>query len=477
MSSKQVGYNSSLLESCGCVNIRHRDYLPRPNLGIFVNVLDMSLLSSSNEKCSPRHSEIYTDDDKQSLLSREESQMKSPFSWGKKTNAVESINGTKDTCQKHRLPSWSCQSDQSSRRRKSSSNSLERHDPDMHLPFDTILSTFSAWFSKIKIRRDSNGQQLLWQKYDYQEDIFGDLSSNIRICLVRAKSMPSKDRHNKPGEYFAVKLFVRPRQPSSLRIYLRRVTAEFCIAHTLQHPNILRAVELLSTEHGDLCQVMEFCDAGSLLNVLERVTKLDSAEADCFIKQLLDGVQYMHSVGVAHRNLKPENILLTRQGTLKITDFCYAECFQMPWASLSSSGNPDNNTRRPSLGIRTQHQDLTGTIPFMPPEQFARTTFDPAAGDMWAVGIIYFAMRSGRLPWRRATEEDVLYRSYVHDLEGERCNKFMELVSGVCHQLFLLLRMVWLIDVGTTSTRALLHLTASSSPPIDGNSGPGLGLA
>ncbi|OKL56472.1 hypothetical protein UA08_08200 [Talaromyces atroroseus] len=393
----------------------------------------MPPLTSYNERYSADY-QINSEGDEQSLLSRDRPQMESPLPIH--DESVERCTQVKDTCQKHHLPSWSCQGYQSGRRRKSSSHSLGYgmgHDPDMNLPFETVLSSFCAWLNKIKMKSHGKyNQQLLSTKYDYQQDILDNPSSHIRLCLVRAKSTPSSQEHGKlenPGQYFAVKLFVRPRQNMSLKMYLRRVTGEFCIAHTLQHPNIVRVVELLSTDHGDLCEVMEFCDAGSLLNVLEQVTKLEPAEADCFLKQLLHGVQYMHSVGVSHRNLKPENILLTRQGTLKITDFCYAECFQMPWAS--SLLPPNKNERRDAgFGVNTQHQNLTGTIPFMAPEQFARTTFDPAAGDMWAVGIIYFAMRSGRLPWKSATCDDLLYRSYMRDLESGRCNKYMELVSG-----------------------------------------------
>lgn len=419
-----------------------------------------------------RHCQRHTEEDKQSLLYRaplHSSPMGSPHNSSRRGSSstqaakpVERYIALKNSnSHEHCLPSWSCQNHGEIKRRKSS-HGLDgttihtRHDPDMDLPFDSVLSTSSAWFNKIKTMSfGTSHEQVLSKKYDYQEDILDDASSDIKISLVREKNMSSKQ----PGKFFAVKIFTRPQQ-HLLKTYLRRVTSEFCIAHTLQHPNIVRVLELLPNDHhGDLCQVMEFCDAGSLLHVLEQANKLEPAEADCFFKQLLHGLQYMHSVGVSHRNLKPENILLTRAGALKITDFSYAECFQMPWAPLRKKS------------ITTQSQDLKGTVPFMAPEQFAITTaFDPAAGDMWATGIIYFAMRFGRLPWKSATAEDSLYWDYICDLENDRCNKYIELVSGVslanllddtfrnliCSFLF------FSFPIGTATERALLNPTADS---------------
>ncbi|EED16395.1 myosin light chain kinase, putative [Talaromyces stipitatus ATCC 10500] len=289
----------------------------------------------------------------------------------------------------------------------------------MDLPFDTVLSASSSFLKKFRTR-NQHDQRLLSRQYSYQRDLLDDSSNDIRICLVRSKL----NVRNQPTRLFAVKVFVHP-QKNRFRLYTRRVTAEFCIAHTLQHPNVVRVIELLHNDHGDLCQVMEYCDAGSLLDLLTQVNHLTHDEADCFFKQLLHAVQYIHSVGVAHRNLKPENILLTKQGTLKITDFCYAECFRLPWAAPLKRSFQERSI---------QHRELKGTIAYMAPEQFTKAAFDPAAGDMWAIGIIYFAMRSGRLPWKRATEEDAFYRQYLADLENGRVNKYMDFVSTQTHR-------------------------------------------
>jgi protein-serine/threonine kinase len=65
---------------------------------------------------------------------------------------------------------------------------------------------------------------------------------------------------------------------------------------------------------------MAFCDGGNLTILILRRKNLCELEADCFFKQLACGVEYLHSVGVAHHDLKPENLLFTSGGVLKIAD-------------------------------------------------------------------------------------------------------------------------------------------------------------
>lgn len=105
----------------------------------------------------------------------------------------------------------------------------------------------------------------------------------------------------------------------------------------------------------------------------------------------------MHSMGVAHCDLKPENLLLTCNGALKVSDFGNAECFQMAWETevhLSSG--------------------VCGSKPYIAPEQFKDREFDPRHVDVWATGVIYMVMRTGSYLWQVANlEEDPLYEKYL----------------------------------------------------------------
>jgi protein-serine/threonine kinase len=76
---------------------------------------------------------------------------------------------------------------------------------------------------------------------------------------------------------------------------------------------------------------MEFCAGGNLSTLVLAVGKLEDIQADCYFKQLLRGLEYLHEMGVAHNDLKPKNLLLKVHGCLKITDFEIAECFLLAW--------------------------------------------------------------------------------------------------------------------------------------------------
>ncbi|KAH3669522.1 hypothetical protein WICMUC_004944 [Wickerhamomyces mucosus] len=198
---------------------------------------------------------------------------------------------------------------------------------------------------------------------------------------------------------FAVKEFKKKPSESESK-YSRRLTSEFCISSSLKHVNIIETLDLLQDAKGDYVEVMEYCSGGDLYTLIIAAGKLEYLEADCFFKQLIRGVVYMHNMGVAHRDLKPENLLLTANGTLKITDFGNGECFKMAW----------ENEVHFSEGI-------CGSSPYIAPEEYTSEEFDPRSVDIWACGVIYMAMRTGRHLWRVANSDDEFYRKY---LEGRK---------------------------------------------------------
>lgn len=200
---------------------------------------------------------------------------------------------------------------------------------------------------------------------------------------------------------YAVKEFKRRTNELDQK-YLHRLTSEFCILLLLKHVNIIATLDLLKDAKDEYCQVMEFCPGGDLYTLIIAAHRLEYAEADCFFKQIIRGVNYMHEMGVLHRDLKPENVLLTQQGLVKITDFGNAECFKMAWEleMLLLEG-------------------ICGLLPYIAPEEYTETKFDPRAVDIWACGVIYMAMRTGRQLWQLANaERDEFYAEYVEQRRG-----------------------------------------------------------
>lgn len=290
---------------------------------------------------------------------------------------------------------------------------------------DQHLSLVSSWVDQLKHERDKlatdkkggpNSTATLVQKYGKCQEIIG--RGAFGIVRISHKTDP-KDSKNE--QLYAVKEFRRRAQESPKR-YQKRLTAEFCISSSLRHPNVIHTLDLLQDAKGDYCEVMEFCAGGDLYTLVLAAGKLEVAEADCYFKQLMCGVEYLHEMGVAHRDLKPENLLLTTRGSLKITDFGNGECFRMAWEKEAH-----------------MTAGLCGSAPYIAPEEYVEKEFDPRAVDVWATGVIYMAMRTGRHLWRVAKkDEDEFYERYLEGRRGEdgyqpieSLHRVSELVGGL----------------------------------------------
>lgn len=275
-------------------------------------------------------------------------------------------------------------------------------------PQEQALSLLGTLVNQIK-RGEKDGSTILAhasgvaantlsQKYGKCHEVIG--KGSFGIVRVAHKVDP---RDNQREHLYAVKEF-KKRPQESVQKYNKRLTSEFCISSSLHHPNIIQTLDLLQDEKGEYCEVMELCAGGDLFSLILSTGKLDYLEADCFFKQIIRGINYMHEMGVAHRDLKPENILLTAHGAIKITDFGNGECFRMAWEADIHLSN-----------------GLCGSAPYIAPEEFIEKEFDPRAVDIWAAGVIYMAMRTGRHLWRMAkADEDEYYEQYLQGRKDEK---------------------------------------------------------
>ncbi len=116
---------------------------------------------------------------------------------------------------------------------------------------------------------------------------------------------------------FAIKQFKR-RRGKATDVHNYRLATEFYISRELRYQNVIQTLDLLKDTDGNLYGVMEFCAGGDLFTLVQGAGRLEVQEADCFFKQLMNGIQYIHEMGVAHRDLKPENLLLSSRGKLKL---------------------------------------------------------------------------------------------------------------------------------------------------------------
>ncbi|KAI9594543.1 kinase domain-containing protein, partial [Syncephalis fuscata] len=195
---------------------------------------------------------------------------------------------------------------------------------------------------------------------------------------------------------YAVKEFRKRNPNEDQRKYIKRLTAEYCIASTLHHENIIETLDIVF-ENNRAYVIMDYCphDLFYLLASENALFTTDSA-VDCYFAQLLQGVGYLHQAGIAHLDLKLENCVVAPNGTLKIIDFGCAEVVRAPW---------EMRTR--------QCEKAKGSQPYVAPEVYLSHPFNGQFADAWAVGLTFICMVERHYPWRIARPStDDAYRRY-----------------------------------------------------------------
>ncbi|CAG8559574.1 17344_t:CDS:2 [Cetraspora pellucida] len=185
---------------------------------------------------------------------------------------------------------------------------------------------------------------------------------------------------------FAIKQF-RPRfSYESEKSYRKKILAEFCIASTLHHENVIETLDIVQ-ENDHLYEIMEFAPFDLFESVMTK--KMCENEIACCFKQLVNGVNYLHEMGIAHRDLKLDNCMLDESGILKLIDFGCSTVFKNPFDSPC------------------------GSDPYICPESYNKTLYDPRLADVWAMGIIFICMHMGRFPWMIAKPSESSFKAYL----------------------------------------------------------------
>ncbi|KAI4683350.1 uncharacterized protein J4E88_004525 [Alternaria novae-zelandiae] len=234
-------------------------------------------------------------------------------------------------------------------------------------------------------------------------------TSEVRIMARRGGITREED-------LVAVKEFRERDKDETEEDYVLKIKSEYSIAKSLHHPNIVETVRLC-TNRGRWNHVMEFCTYGEIYSLVERKLFAGGAEGFysrddrlCFFKQLLRGVSYLHSHGIAHRDIKLENLLLSKDGHLKISDFGVAEVFTGEHPGLRASGGECGK----NMGeIRLSEPGICGSLPYIAPEVLAKDhSYDPRPLDIWSTAIVYLTMTFGGCPWQAAKPEFEYYARF-----------------------------------------------------------------
>jgi len=168
----------------------------------------------------------------------------------------------------------------------------------------------------------------LYSEYQDQSKIVGRRGKNIgKGATANVKLMIKKNGSH--SNLFAVKEFRGKSSAETEEDYEKKVKSEYSIAKSAHHPNIVHTFRLC-THNGRWNHVMEYCEQGDLFSLVnQRYLAREDHQIDrlCLFKQLIQGLNYLHAHGIAHRDVKLENLLITKDSKLKITDFGVSEVF------------------------------------------------------------------------------------------------------------------------------------------------------
>ncbi|KAK6468096.1 death-associated protein kinase 3-like [Huso huso] len=221
-------------------------------------------------------------------------------------------------------------------------------------------------------------QESVDEHYEMGEELGSGQFAIVRKCRERST-----------GNEYAGK-FIKKRRLSSSRRGVSReeIEREVNILREIQHPNIITLHDIFENKT-DVILILELVSGGELFDFLAEKESLTEEEATQFLKQILDGVHYLHSKSIAHFDLKPENIMLLDKNVpsprIKLIDFGIAHQI--------TAGN--------------EFKNIFGTPEFVAPEI---VNYEPLGleADMWSIGVITYILLSGASPFLGETKQETL---------------------------------------------------------------------
>lgn len=180
--------------------------------------------------------------------------------------------------------------------------------------------------------------------------------------------------------------------------FKRRFKNESKAIAVLSHPNIVR---VFNVSFGDRLQyiVMEYVDGITLKEYIEQQGVINWKEAVHFMGQILAALQHAHDKGIVHQDIKPQNIMLLQDGTIKVTDF-----------GIARFSRVDSNTTS---------ENAIGSVHYISPEQ-ARGEMTDDKADIYSVGVVMYEMLTGKLPFQSDSAVSVAIMQLQQDPKRPR---------------------------------------------------------
>lgn len=199
---------------------------------------------------------------------------------------------------------------------------------------------------------------------------------------------------------------------------LALIKEEIAIMKKLNHNNLVCLIEVLDDPQEDsLYMVLEMCKKGVVMKVGldDPAEPYDEEACRCWFRDMMLGMEYLHAQGIIHRDIKPDNCLITSDDVLKIVDFGVSEMFekQSDMATAKSAGSPA--FMPPELCV-AQHGQVSGK-----------------AADIWSMGVTLYCLRYGHIPFEKTGMLE-LYESIRNDnlpIDGEPNHDFEDLMRRI----------------------------------------------
>ncbi|XP_036390941.1 death-associated protein kinase 2-like isoform X2 [Megalops cyprinoides] len=225
-------------------------------------------------------------------------------------------------------------------------------------------------------------------------------------------------REKSTGLEYAAK-FIKKRQSRASRRGVQReeIEREVNILQQIQHPNIVTLHDVYENRT-DVVLILELVSGGELFDFLAQKESLSEEEATQFIKQILEGVHYLHSRKIAHFDLKPENIMLLDKN------------FPLPRIKLIDFGLAHK------IEDGAEFKNIFGTPEFVAPEI---VNYEPLGleADMWSIGVITYILLSGASPFLGESKQETLgnISAMNYEFDEEFFSRTSELAKSFIRQL------------------------------------------
>uniref|UniRef100_A0A8C6DWU3 non-specific serine/threonine protein kinase n=1 Tax=Moschus moschiferus TaxID=68415 RepID=A0A8C6DWU3_MOSMO len=250
-------------------------------------------------------------------------------------------------------------------------------------------------------------QQKVEDFYDIGEELGSGQFAIVKKC-----------REKSTGQEYAAK-FIKKRQSRASRrgVCREEIEREVSILRQVLHPNVITLHDVFENRT-DVVLILELVSGGELFDFLAQKESLSEEEATSFIKQILEGVNYLHAKKIAHFDLKPENIMLLDKNIpiphIKLIDFGLAH----------------------EIEDGVEFKNIFGTPEFVAPEI---VNYEPLGleADMWSIGVITYILLSGASPFLGDTKQETLANitAVSYDFDEEFFSQTSELAKDFIRKL------------------------------------------